>query len=70
MRIAFLNQSPRNPRGDANHEKVQALLRSYCSPGTELDVIYPDDFEGARVMQTMAGRTCSPGSTTRWPRRR
>ena len=61
MRIMFLNQAPRNPRGDATYEKVQSLLRSYCSPGTELDLCYPDDFEGARVMRTMSGQSVLTG---------
>ena len=61
MRIMFLNQAPRNPKGDAGHERVQSLLRSYCSPGTELDLIYPDDFEGARVMRTMGAQSVLTG---------
>lgn len=61
MRIMFLNQAPRNRRGDGPHERVQNLLRSYCSPGTELDLCYPDDFEGARVMQTMSAQSVLTG---------
>jgi Asp/Glu/hydantoin racemase len=61
MRIAFLNPSPRNPASGASHEKIQALLRGYCSPGTELDLHYPDDFEGARVMRTMGAQNVLTG---------
>ncbi len=61
MRIMFLNQAPMNPKGGENHERVQSLLRSYCSPGTELDLHYPDDFEGARVMRTMGGQSILTG---------
>ena len=61
MRLMFLNHAPQNPNGQANHEKVQTLLRSYCSPGTELDLLYPDDFEGARVMRTMGGQSILTG---------
>src|ERR1043166_9255755 len=61
MRIMFLNQSPLNPRANTRDSRVQDLLRSYCSPGTELDLLYPDDFEGARVMQTMGGQSILTG---------
>ncbi len=61
MRIMFLNQSPRNPRGDATHERTQALLRSYCSPGTELDLLYPDDFPGAHIMTAMGSQNTLTG---------
>jgi allantoin racemase len=61
MRIMFLNQSPLNPRASNRDSRVQDLLRSYCSPGTELDLLYPDDFEGARVMRTMGGQSILTG---------
>ena len=53
MRIMFLNHTPANPNGSAGHERIQNLLRSYCSPGTELDLCYTDDYEGAGVMRAM-----------------
>jgi Asp/Glu/hydantoin racemase len=61
MRIMFLNQSPRNPRGDATHERTQALLRSYASPGTEVDLLYPEDFPGAHIMQAMGSQNTLTG---------
>ena len=61
MRIMFLSQSPRPANGEAEHERVQALLRSYASPGTELDLDYPDDFPGARVFVEMGDRTALSG---------
>jgi len=61
MRIMFLNQSPANPSGAATHERTQNLLRSYASPGTELDLCYPDDFEGAGVMRTMGAQSILTG---------
>lgn len=61
MRIMFLNQSPVNPLGQATHERVELLLRSYTTPGTELDLCYPDDFEGARVMRTMGAQSVLTG---------
>lgn len=42
MRIMVLNQAPH--RGDTEyHERVEKILRSYASPGTQIDVGYPDD---------------------------
>ena len=42
MRIMFLNQAAR--RSDEEyHEHVEPLLRSYASPGTQVDLCYPDD---------------------------
>jgi Asp/Glu/hydantoin racemase len=61
MRIMFLNQSPMNPNGQATHDRVQSLLRSYASPGTELDLCYPDEFEGARVFRAMGAQSVLTG---------
>lgn len=61
MRIMFLNQAPMNPAGQATHERVQRLLRSYASSGTELDLCYPDDFEGAGVMRAMGAQNVLTG---------
>lgn len=57
MRIMMLNQSPRNPNDpDATeyHERVQALLNSYASPGTQVELHYPDDHPGAGIPRAMA----------------
>ncbi|MBM2810984.1 MAG: Asp/Glu/hydantoin racemase [Chloroflexi bacterium] len=61
MRIMFLNQSPMNPEGQATHERTQSLLRSYTSPGTELDLCYPDEFEGAQVFRAMGAQSVLTG---------
>jgi Asp/Glu/hydantoin racemase len=61
MRIMFLNQSPRNPGGDKTHNRTQDLLRSYASPGTELDLCYPDEFPGAQVMRAMGSQAILTG---------
>ena len=43
MRIMVLNQTPRRPSDNEYHERVEPLLRSYGSPGTQVDLCYPDD---------------------------
>lgn len=53
MRIMFLNQAPKHPKISANDAeydgRVKALLDGYASPGTQIDLSYPDDYEGGRV---------------------
>lgn len=56
MRIMMLNQSPRDlndPNDNEYHERVQALLNSYVSPGTEIDLCYPEDHPGAGIARAM-----------------
>ncbi len=60
MRIMFLNQAPRDPRQtDEEVEVVRRLVASYASPGTEIEVHFPDDYPGALVhrLQGRAQRT-------------
>jgi Asp/Glu/hydantoin racemase len=48
MRILFINKAPRK-YVPYDLEKVQKLLNSYASPGTKIEVDFPDDFPGAQV---------------------
>lgn len=60
MRIMFLNQAPRDPhQSDAEVEVVRQMVASYASPGTEIEVHFPDDYPGALVhkVQGRAQRT-------------
>ena len=43
MRIMVLNQMARSQNNDEYHQRVEPLLRSYASPGTQVDLCYPDD---------------------------
>jgi Asp/Glu/hydantoin racemase len=56
----WLSHTPRNPNHPGD-DHVQNLLRSYTSPGTELDVYNVDDFEGARVMRSMSEQSILTG---------
>ena len=56
MRIMFLSQSPEDPDDRDENARVQELLRSYASPGTTIDLRFPDDFPGAQVMVAMGAR--------------
>jgi allantoin racemase len=60
MRLMFLNQAPRTPdQSDGDVEAVRRLVASYASPGTEIEVHFPDDYPGALVhrLQGRAERT-------------
>jgi Asp/Glu/hydantoin racemase len=51
MRIMFINQSPalKDRKELYDVAEVTALLNSYASPGTQVDIGFPDDFEGSQV---------------------
>lgn len=60
MRILFLNKAPQklvtyDPR------KIEALLNSYASPGTKVEVGFPDDFEGSGIKATLHKQTAANG---------
>ena len=50
MRILVIDQAPRseakNPPYDV--DAITALLNSYASPGTTVEIGFPDNFEGAQ----------------------
>ncbi|HSR54770.1 MAG TPA: hypothetical protein VLN73_00915, partial [Alphaproteobacteria bacterium] len=48
MKIMFLNKAPRNA-AIYNVDKIEGLLNSYASPGTKIELRFPDDFEGSRI---------------------
>jgi allantoin racemase len=53
----MLNQSPRNlnnPDDTEYHERVQAILNSYGSAGTQVELHYPDDHAGAGIARAMS----------------
>ncbi len=59
MRIMLLNQSPRTgTRGPAyDVEPIEKLVNSYASPGTRIEIGFPDNFEGAEVFHTLGGQS-------------
>jgi allantoin racemase len=52
MRIMFLNKAPKKSVV-YDPTKIEKLLNSYASPGTKVEIGFPDDFEGARVEQVL-----------------
>ena len=53
MRILVIDQAPRseaNPPYDI--DGITKLLNSYASPGTTIEIGFPDNFEGSEVFDT------------------
>ena len=48
MRILFLNKAPKK-LVTYDPSKIEALLNSYASPGTKVEVGFPEDFEGSGI---------------------
>ena len=65
MRILFLNQAPRKgPNAKKPHynvEKIETLLNAYASPGTKVELGFPDDFEGAQILETIGSQSALNG---------
>ena len=45
MRILFVDQQPRTEKSVQPYDiaQIEALLNSYASPGTKVEIGYPDD---------------------------
>jgi Asp/Glu/hydantoin racemase len=52
MKIMFLNKAPKKA-ASYNVAEIEKLLNSYASPGTQVEVAFPDDFEGSQVEQAL-----------------
>jgi len=59
MRIMLLNQSPRTAsRGPAyDVEPIERLVNSYASPGTKIEIGFPENFEGSEVFHTLGAQS-------------
>ena len=59
MRIMMLNQAPRiaNRHPGYDVEPITKLLNSYASPGTKIEIHFPDDFEGSDIMHTLGAQS-------------
>ena len=59
MRILMLNQAPMTARRGPAYEveAVETLVNSYASPGTKIDIGFPDDFEGSEVFHSLGAES-------------
>src|SRR5438477_12170771 len=55
MRICFLNQAPQRSAAYET-KKIEAQLNSYASPGTRVQIVFPDDYEGSQLYETIGAQ--------------
>jgi Asp/Glu/hydantoin racemase len=60
MRILFLNQAPKRA-AHYDPTKIEAQLNTYASPGTTVEIGFPDDYDGARVFETIGAQSALNG---------
>jgi Asp/Glu/hydantoin racemase len=59
IRILFLNQAPKNQAYDVAN--IEAQLNSYASPGTKVEIGFPDDYEGSQLADTIGKQSALNG---------
>src|SRR6266702_7450227 len=59
MRILFVDQQPRTEKSVQPYDiaKIEALLNSYASPGTTVEIGFPDDYAGSQLMSTIGDQS-------------
>ena len=59
MRILFVDQQPRTEKSVQPYDiaQIEALLNSYASPGTKIEIGFPDDYAGSQLMNTIGGQS-------------
>jgi len=60
MRICFLNQAPERSKAYET-AKIEAQLNGYASPGTKVEIVFPDDYEGSRLYDTIGAQSVLNG---------
>lgn len=53
MKIMFLNHTFRRPGGPELEARIMSLLKGYASPGTTVEIHYPDDLGGGQVLRQL-----------------
>lgn len=63
MRIMFLNQAPKTEKSRPayNVEKIEAQLNSYASPGTKIEIGFPESYDGAQLFDTIGKQSMLNG---------
>jgi Asp/Glu/hydantoin racemase len=59
MRILFVDQQPRTETSVQPYDiaAIEKLLNSYASPGTKIEIGFPDDYSGSQLMYTIGGQS-------------
>ena len=64
IRILFLNQAPNKPNYDV--ASIEAQLNSYASPGTKVEIGFPDELMAYEIRYGLEGiTTIGEGDTLR-----
>ena len=63
MRILVVDQQPRTEKSQQPYDiaAIEKLLNSYASPGTKVEIGFPDDFPGSQVMLTIGAQSALNG---------
>jgi Asp/Glu/hydantoin racemase len=63
MRILFVDQQPRTEKSVQPYDvaQIEALLNSYASPGTKVEIVFPDDYEGSQLYDTIGSQSILNG---------
>ena len=67
MRILFVDQQPRTEKSVQPYDiaAIETLLNGYASPGTTVEIGFPDDYEGSQLYEHhRRRRACSTGCIT------
>jgi Asp/Glu/hydantoin racemase len=59
VRILFVDQQPRTEKSVQPYDvaAIEKLLNSYASPGTRIEIGFPDDYAGSQLMNTIGGQS-------------
>jgi Asp/Glu/hydantoin racemase len=60
IRILFLNQAPQRS-AHYDPKVIEAQLNSYASPGTKVEIGFPDNYEGSEVFEALGGQSALNG---------
>ena len=58
-RILFLNQAPRGQAYEV--DEIEGLLNSYATPGTRVEIGFPDEYDGSQVKESISGQSAMNG---------
>src|SRR5256885_4700670 len=62
MRILVIDQAPRSEKSQPyDVAAIEKLLNSYASPGTKVEIGFPDDFAGSNVFLTIGAQSALNG---------
>jgi Asp/Glu/hydantoin racemase len=63
MRILVIDQAPRTAKSQPPYDVVviEKLLNGYASPGTKVEIGFPDDFAGSNVFLTIGAQSALNG---------